>query len=58
MKLEYFVVAAATIAAIIYYTKFDKYKPDHSEFGADYTDYSINGDPVDPDIFEVDDEDL
>ena len=57
MKLEYVVLAAATLAAIIYYAKFDKYQPDHSEFGADYTNYSINGESVDPDIFE-DEEDL
>lgn len=57
MKLEYVVLAAATLAAIIYYAKFDKYQPDHSEFGADYTNYSLNGEPVDTDIFE-DEEDL
>ena len=55
MKLEYIVVAVATIAAIIYYAKFDKYKPDHGELTADYTSYSIDGIPVDPSDIESDD---
>ena len=56
MKLEYIVVAVATIAAIIYYAKFDKYVPDHSEFGADRTTYSIDGIPVDPEDIEPDED--
>lgn len=52
MKPEYIFLAVVTVAAIIYYAKFDKYEPDHSEFGADYTNYSLNGEPVDNDIFE------
>lgn len=57
MKPEYIFLAVVTVAAIIYYAKYDKYQPDHSEFGADYTNYSLNGEPVDTDIFE-DEEDL
>ena len=56
MKLEYVVVAVATIASIIYYCKFDKYVPDHSEFGADRTTYSIDGIPVDPEDVESDED--
>lgn len=56
MKLEYIVVAVATIAAIIYYAKFDRYKPDHGEFSADYTSYSISGVPVDPEDVETDED--
>ena len=56
MKLEYLVVAVATVAAIIYYAKFDKYRPDHSEFGADFTNYSIDGIPVDPEDVESDED--
>lgn len=53
MKPEHIFLAVVTLGAIIYYAKFDKFKPDHSEFGADYTSYSYNGDPLDPEEVET-----
>lgn len=58
MKPEYIFLTVATVAAVVWYAVFDKYQPDHSEFGADITRYSIDGVEVDPEMFEADDEDL
>ena len=58
MKPEHIFLAVVTLGAIIYYAKFDKFKPDHSEFGADYTSYSYDGDPISPEDVYMDDYDL
>lgn len=50
MKLEYIVVAVATIAAIVYYAKFDK-PPKHTEEEADEVNYYCSGCEVDSDFF-------
>lgn len=56
MKPEYIFLTVATVAAVIWYSVFDKYEPDHSEDGADMTRYSIDGIPVDPEevVFDED----
>ena len=50
MKLEYIVVAVATVAAIIYYAKFDK-PPKHTEAEADEVTYYVDDCEVDSDFF-------
>lgn len=56
MKPEYVFLAVATIAAVAYYAFWDPWRPDHSEFGADRTTYSIDGIPVDPEDIEPDED--
>lgn len=50
MKLEYIVVAVATVAAIIYYAKYDK-PPKHTEAEADEVKYYVDDCEVDSDVF-------
>lgn len=50
MKLEYIVVAVATIAAIVYYAKFDR-APKHTEAEADMVKYYVDDCEVDSDVF-------
>lgn len=50
MKLEYAVVALATIAALVYYIKYDK-PPKHTESEADMVNYYCSGCEVDSDFF-------
>lgn len=51
MKLEYLVVAAATVAAIVYYAKFDRFAPKHTEAEADKVTYYVDDCEVDADFF-------
>ena len=50
MKLEYLVVAAATVAALVYYIKYDR-PPKHTEDEADIVNYYVDDCEVDPDVF-------
>lgn len=50
MKLEYLVVAVATVAALVYYIKYDK-PPKHTEAEADAVKYYVDDCEVDADFF-------
>lgn len=51
MKLEYLVVAAATVAALVYYIKYDNKPPKHTEAEADIVNYYVDDCEVDADCF-------
>lgn len=50
MKLEYAVAALATIAALVYYIKYDK-PPKHTEAEADMVKYYVDDCEVSSDVF-------
>lgn len=50
MKLEYVVVAVATVAAFIYFIKYDK-PPKHTEAEADIVNYYVDDCEVSSDVF-------
>lgn len=50
MKIEYVVCALATVAALIYYIRFDK-PPKHTEAEADIVNYYVDDCEVSSDVF-------
>lgn len=54
MKAEYIVLAIATVAAVVYYAKFDRYKPDHDENTCNDVKYYYNDQLIDEFVDEDD----